>query len=1046
MQIDSRELLYEVLRLVLDPLLRFNPFFSLYYNPLSSPPSPEVPRNQYFNYVHQVALLLDVIPRRRVRVLIGDEVGLGKTVEAIRIVKYLLNVGEAEKVLIVAPRQLIKQWLHSELRDLLYSPGVTRLLSRRSFEDIKKMLNLGRQSRVVVLAPLDLVKRGSLDRHARGPYRPYYDLVSGVDWDLVVVDEAHHLGFTRARPPLRTRRLAPICGRAKHLVLLSATPSRGTHEDMLGRLSLLIPELTGVVERLRRDERTRREFYERVSDYLVYRRTKEHVNALEGKQVFTNLTQFLALIKLGETRELYENLGSFVARVLKSMDPETPAILKVVVLKRALSSPYSFLKTFKKVIEGVGARTGRVVLSGYPSDYLVERDSDNVVEEVLLRTLRLIPQELVGEALNLLGSFEKLYSEGDPGFKALAHLLHLVATNSSEVPRELIGDYIVFSEYRDTVDYLFSKLVEFFESRGFRRDEYAKRLVLENALKDYRERRYFERAGRRYEALLNQSIAILVKGDTWVFLGRISSQNQEIVYLVPDVVEAVNRYATGRVLKVLLSTDVASEGLNLQQFNVVVNYDVPWSPIRREQRVGRVYRLRQRRDCSVVDFVRETTPEYAFYTKLVLKLLNIAEQRLLSRPIEGLLELYVTRRGATGEEYLVVSERPIGEVLVGVYEKLYGEGRSVEDTLEEAYRELLGKVRAYRTLVQELTSRSYRVDAVKQYVEEFTGCSSHEEFSKTVPRALEVFFGRRVADPARALRELFEVLFSRRQATRLPAVLLVHDHDLEEGYVGVVDFVVDGRVRYSTPVALLKVGGSWRVLNGLKVLQWLVELYGSGRLKPVETWGGPTSLGSTSLPPEVKLFARRLNQYLSVRLKERERRLGTLLGTSLEEVADLEVVPRDGVVRVVGYHSLVEYSRFREGLPLSTRLRMDEAGINYVAKLYEERGCTIAEKNVGVMKPYDLLVYCPGSGGLRKYFVEVKSHLRYVLVAELSEAETELAESNPYDYVVCNVMGLGNPDSSTWLALCGLYAELPKVLVTETREERRARLFFQPQR
>ena len=124
---------------------------------------------------------------------------------------------------------------------------------------------------------------------------------------------------------------------------------------------------------------------------------------------------------------------------------------------------------------------------------------------------------------------------------------------------------------------------------------------------------------------------------------------------------------------------------------------------------------------------------------------------------------------------------------------------------------------------------------------------------------------------------------------------------------------------------------------------------------------------------------------------------------------------------------------------------MDEAGVNFVAKLYEERGCFIAEKNIDVLKHYDLLVYCPGEGGLRRFYVEVKGHLGYVLVAELSEAETELAESHPYDYVVCNVMGLENPDSSTWVHLCGLYAELPKTLVTETREERRARLFFPPQ-
>lgn len=1038
MQVGDRELLEGLLKFVLDPLLRFNPFFTLYYNPLANPPSPEIPRSQYFNYIHQIALLLDVLPRRRVRVLIGDEVGLGKTVEAIRIAKYLISVGEARKVLIVAPRQLIRQWRHNELRDLMHSPSSTRFLARKSLEDIVQEFNLGKRDTLVLLAPLDLVKRGSSDRHAHGPYRPYYDFVSGVSWDLVIVDEAHHLSFTRARLPLRTERLAPLCEKAKHLILLSATPSRGTHEDMLGRISLLVPELSGRVRRFRRDEVARRRLYESVSEYLVYRRTKEQVNELEGKQVFTKLRQFLALIKLGEARDLYENLGSFAARVLKSMDPGTPAVLKVIVLKRALSSPYAFLKTFKKVVEGVSIKVGRAI----PSDYLVEREPDLAVEEVLRATLKYIPRELVEETLSLLSKFGRLYEEGDPGFKALAHLLYLVASGSSTIPKELMGDYIVFSEYMDTVEYLFNKLIEFFESRGFKRDERTKRLILEEALRSYRERRYLERKERRYGNLLNSSIAILEKDGTLVFLGRVSSWNQDVVYLIPDVVEVLDRYATERTLKVLLSTDVASEGLNLQQFNVVVNYDVPWSPVRREQRVGRVYRLRQRRDCSVVDLVRETTAEYAFYTKLVLKLLNVVEQRLLTRPIEGLLELYVARRSGVGEEYLALTERSVGEVLVGIYERVYAEGRPLQDALAEAYRELLSKLRMYKALAEELTSRGYRA-SVKQYVQEFTGCNSHEEFAKSLSKVLEVFFGKKVVDPAKALRELYDELFSRERVAELPLALLIGEPGLEEGYLGVADLTIDGRTRYSMPVALLRVDGRWRIYRGLEVLQLLAELYESGRLKPLKVLRGPPSL-SSSLPQEVKQIAYRLNQYLSAGLRGKERQLSTILGIHLKDVAELELALREPVIRLVSYQGLEEYGKFVEGLPLVTRLWMDEVGVNFVAKLYEERGCVIAEKNIGVLKPYDLLVYCPGEGGLGRFYVEVKSHLRYVLVAELSEAETELAESHPYDYVVCNVMGLESSDSSNWVALCGLYAELPKTLVTETKEERRARLFFSP--
>jgi len=1038
MQVGERELIEEVLRLVLDPLFKYNPFFTLYYNPFPSHPSPEIPRKQYFNYVHQVALLLDTIPRKRVRVLIGDEVGLGKTVEAIRIAKYLATVGEARKILIIAPRQLIRQWLHHEIRDLMHSPELTRLLSRGNFENIVQEFNVGKRDKMILLAPLDLVKRGSADRHTHGRYKPYYDFVSSTDWDLVIIDEAHHLGFMRARPSLRTMRLAPLCERTKHLILLSGTPSRGTHRDMLGRISLLLPELSDKIKKLEKNEDLRKRFYESVSDYAVYRRTKEHVNMLEEKQVFTKLTSFLALIKLGGSRDLYENLGRFVARVLKSMDPETPTLLKIIVLKRALSSPYAFLKTFTKVVENRAFRTGKISLG----DYKVESKPDSVIEETLLRTLKSIPRELAGDALNMLDRFGELYREGDPGFKALAHLLYLVANGSGDVPRELLGDYIIFSEYRDTVDYLYDKLKEFFESKGFRRDDYVKSLILEEALKDYYEREYFEKERRKHEDLLKSSTTILVKDGTWLFLGRISSQNQEIVHLIPDVIDAIDKYATGRTLKVLVSTDIASEGLNIQQFNIVVNYDVPWSPIKREQRIGRIYRLRQRRNCSVVDFVRETTVEYTFYTMLVLKLLNILEQKLLTKPVEGLLELYVTRGGAAKEEYLFLTEKSIGEVLVSVYEEFYAEDKPVEDALKRAYRELLNKLRIYRDLAEELTARSYWIQKLKYYVEDFTGCSSHEEFAEVVSKTLEVFFGKSITDPARALRELYEELFYRRQRARLPQALIVYEPELEEGYLGIIDYVVDGKIRYSTPVVVIKVGGEWKPYYGIRVLEWLAENYSSGKLKPIGTKIMYAGLGNDELSSEAKIMASRLNQDISARLGGKEKLLNTILGSSLRDTAELEPVIRGEVIRLVRYQSLDEYEEFTESLSMDVRRWMEEVSVNHVAELYMSQGCQIIEKNIGVLKPYDLLVYCPRDGDRKRFFIEVKSHLKHVLVAELSEAETELAESHPSEYVICNVMGIESPDKSNWVTMCGLYAELPKTIITATREEKRARLFF----
>ncbi|MGC9122301.1 MAG: DEAD/DEAH box helicase, partial [Thermogladius sp.] len=262
MQVEEPALpLRGVLSLVLEPLFKYNPFFSLYYNPFSSPPEPQVVSKPYLNFLHQVSLVLDVIPRRRVRLLIGDEVGLGKTVEAIRLIKYLAMVGEASRILIIAPRALIRQWLYYELWDLLHAPGVLRVLGKKTVEAVKRELEEGGKP-LIMVAPLDLAKRGTADKHAYGRYKPYIEVLSSVDWDLVVLDEAHQVGFTGPKPSLRVKRLSPILKRAKHLILLSATPSRGTHKDMILRMSLLIPDADTALRELTENPEKRRRLYE----------------------------------------------------------------------------------------------------------------------------------------------------------------------------------------------------------------------------------------------------------------------------------------------------------------------------------------------------------------------------------------------------------------------------------------------------------------------------------------------------------------------------------------------------------------------------------------------------------------------------------------------------------------------------------------------------------------------------------------------------------------------------------------------------------------
>jgi hypothetical protein len=448
------------------------------------------------------------------------------------------------------------------------------------------------------------------------------------------------------------------------------------------------------------------------------------------------------------------------------------------------------------------------------------------------------------------------------------------------------------------------------------------------------------------------------------------------------------------------------------------------------------------RNCTVVDVVRDTSVEYSFYTRLVYKLMNIVEQRIASRPIEGVLELRVTRREPGGGEYLAISEKSVGLALAELYEKHYVDREPVEVVLDRAYRELLEKLKEYRDLVEELTSR-VNVYSLRSIVEDFTGCSSHVKFEEVVSRVLDVFFNERVGDVARAIRELYEKVSS---ANNPPtnALLVVDDPDLEEGYLGVVDFLLNGKIRYSLPVLAIRERGETKLYWGIGVLEWLVEHRPLGVLTTSSLRGGRRE--ATLLRDLVAGLAKRLEQDIDSWVKTRERELVKLLQGFAGFTGSLEYRLREPVIELAGSQDLLGYEAFRETLPEELRKWMEEASVEYIFKLYVERGCRVLERNIGIIKPYDLLVECPSREGYAKLYVEVKSHLKRVLVAELTDSETRFAESNPHNYVVCNVMGLEDRDPASWTVICGLYAELPKTIITTTREEKRARIVFPPSR
>lgn len=1036
MQVES-EGLYNVIASIMESLFRYNPFFTIYYNPLIRDPRPEATEKPYYNYVHQIALLLDTIPRRRVRLLIGDEVGLGKTIEAIRVVKYLATLGETRRILIIAPKSLIRQWLVHEIRDLLHVPGRVKRLTKRTFEDVKIALQAPSREPIIILASIDLVKRGELDRHGSGRFSPYYELVAGVNWDLVIVDEAHQISFIASKPTLRTARLAPLCERAKHLLLLSATPSRGTHRDFLLRLSLIDPELRKHVKTLHRDVGRRKLLYDAVSGFTVYRRTKEHVNLLEGRRVFTDVKSFMALIRLGEYRSLYDELGYVVGMVLKALEDKAPGLVKVILLKRAISSPHAFLLTLKRVIEKRAEEVERGEWRPVKrlSDRVLENRADAVIAEYLSRIADKLPEDVLEKTVSLLMRFGELYDDGDPALKALVHIIYSTLENQHLIPRELVGDYIVFTEYKDTVDYLFEKIQEFFKEMGYEEDDHIPLRLVEHVQRKLEERGLFEVNLKKYLPSILRSTAVLSRNTKRLVVLKISSENQEVIPLIPFLIEAVDEIAGGTVRKVLLSTDVASEGLNLHYFNVVVNYETPWSPVRREQRVGRVHRLRQKRDCALLDFVRDTRVDYEFYTKLVLKLLEMATQKIAVKPVSGLLEIHYLEKTAdhAGESRPFISEKSIGLYLVEAYKKYYVEKNVVG--VDATYAELARKLKEHLEVYGELTPKYEEAASTREYVADFTGCEDMHCFEETIRSLHSLVHGSLSGDISQILVELYNALLEERTVKQGSYVLIVNDESVEEGYIGFLELNSEGVKRYETPILAVKQRGEWKVYHGIQVVKWIVS---AAKTKGLLVLQSETPISQSELKDLKELadkYASRLNLWIRERLESKEKELTKLLGSRERIILRLNWHLRGPVFRVLpGISRIADYEKSIREIPLELRKWMEEVSVNFIEELFTRKGCRTIEKNIGIPKPFDLLMECTENGETKTVKVEVKSHLKKAFLAVLTPSETREADKDPDNYYVCNVAGLENPDPSAWITICGIYSKLPIRKVVEVEE------------
>ncbi|MGW9599922.1 helicase-related protein [Streptomyces albidoflavus] len=502
---------------------------------------------------YQLVPLLMALRQRTVRLLISDDVGIGKTVEAGLIAKELLAQGEATRLAVLCSPALAEQW-QSELREKF---GIdAELVLASTVSRLERGLELGQSlfdRHPFTIISTDFIKS---TRHRE-------DFVRHCP-DLVIVDEAHTCvaaddhaqgGTSSAANQLRYELLRRVSDKAdRHLLLLTATPHSGKESAFRNLLGLVGPELATLdldspagraklaehfVARKRADVRSYLTREDGLADDSLAERTAFPSDRWTKDEPYKLTPAYRALLDdaIAYARDRVEAAGEQGKREARIAWWSVIALLRSMV-----SSPAAAAQTLKTRSESAAARTAHeadvlgapVAADSADNDRLEGMDVAPGAAETEDAGSRLL--ELAQRAEKLVGPAE------DAKLKALTrHLKHLIAEGYHP---------IVFCRYIPTADYLAKQL----------------------------------------EGKLGKRTKIAA------VTGTLSPQ-QRLERIEQLATEAAESGDDPAVRRVLIATDCLSEGVNLQHhFDAVVHYDLAWNPTRHDQREGRVDRYGQKRD------------------------------------------------------------------------------------------------------------------------------------------------------------------------------------------------------------------------------------------------------------------------------------------------------------------------------------------------------------------------------------------------------------------------------------------------------------------
>lgn len=620
---------------------------------------------------HQIsAVYQEMLPRIPLRYVLADDPGAGKTIMTGLYIKELIARGDLKRCLIVTPGNLVEQW-----QDELFSKFQLR------FEILTNdRMEAAASGNIFTEVDLALCRLDKLARNAE-----LQEKLKVTDWDLIVVDEAHKLSATvwggEVKYTKRFQLGRLLSAITRNYLLLTATPHNGKDEDFQLFLSLLDPDRFGV-------NHSPAQKNVDVSD-VMRRLVKEELLKFDGTPLFPERKAYTVDYTLSPLEtQLYQEVTEYVREEFNRADRlnkdrrNTVGFALAILQRRLASSPEAIYQSLRRRRERLEERLaeeklGKRVSSDqgpsldeeFDEDDLSSGEEEQQQEEIVDHASASATIEELEAEIARLKQLEEMankvrQSGVDRKWDELSKLLQDNAfMYGKNGQREKL---IIFTEHKDTLRYLADKI------RSLLGDPKAVVTIHGGMLRQER---------RKVEALFKQDVDV----------------------------------------RVLVATDAAGEGINLQRAHLMINYDLPWNPNRLEQRFGRIHRIGQTEVCHLWNLVAGETREGYVFHRLLTKLEE--EQNALGGKVFDIL----------GK--VTFNNKPLRDLLIEAIR--YGNDPKVKDRLNQVVDASMDP-KIFKKLLDDraLTADVMDIQQVNSIKEDMERIEAH----KLQPHFVEAFF------------------------------------------------------------------------------------------------------------------------------------------------------------------------------------------------------------------------------------------------------------------------------------------------------------------